>query len=78
MLMWLFNPGDKVCDHFNIRDDLRIVTRLFINMHWYGHHAVWAAIWYARQFPPMYTAATGVIYGHIHKGHRPQGHLRGA
>jgi len=53
MVMWLFNPGDKVCDHFNIRDDHRIVTRLFINMHWYGHHAVWAAIWYARQFPPM-------------------------
>lgn len=51
ILVWLFNPGDKLCDVFNIRDEHRFIARTFVNIHWYGHFAVWLAIIYARQFP---------------------------
>lgn len=51
MITWLFNPGDKICDHFNIRGEHRFIARLFINMHWYGHFAVWFAFEYANWFP---------------------------
>ena len=51
MWMWLFNPGEKVCDFFTIKDDHRFIARTFINMHWYGHFAVWFAYLYATRFP---------------------------
>ena len=51
MLMWLMNPGDKICDAVNIRDEHRFIARLFVNMHWYGHFAVWFALIYAEKFP---------------------------
>ena len=52
MIFWLFNPGEKICDLFGIQGtEHRFVTRLFVNMHWYGHFAVWFALIYAEQFP---------------------------
>jgi hypothetical protein len=51
MLMWLVNPGDKACDVFNIKGEHRFIARLFINIHWYGHFAVWFALLYAEHFP---------------------------
>lgn len=51
MIMWLVNPGDKICDIFKIKDEHRFIARLFVNMHWYGHFAVWFALTYAETFP---------------------------
>jgi len=51
MLLWFLNPGQKVCEKFNIKGEHRMIARTFVNMHWYGHFAVWLAIVYARQFP---------------------------
>ncbi len=51
MLMWLVNLGNKVCDYFHISGQHRFITRLFVNMHWYGHFAVWFALLYAEAFP---------------------------
>jgi hypothetical protein len=51
MLTWLFNPGDKVCDLFKINGEHRFIARLFVNIHWYGHFAVWFAYLYSEQFP---------------------------
>ncbi len=51
MLYWLVNPGDKICDYFGIYGEHRFIARIFVNIHWYGHFAVWLAILYAEQFP---------------------------
>ena len=51
MATWLLNPGDKLCDVFHITGEHRFIARLFINMQWYGHFAVWFAFLYAEAYP---------------------------
>jgi len=53
MMAWLFNPGQKICERFNIKGEHRMIARVFVNLHWYGHFAVWLAVVYARQFPAI-------------------------
>jgi hypothetical protein len=36
MLLWFLNPGQKVCEKFNIKGEHRMIARTFVNMHWYG------------------------------------------
>jgi len=30
-----------------------MIARTFVNLHWYGHFAVWLAVLYAQQFPAL-------------------------
>ena len=51
LLIWLINPGYKICQFFHVTNDHKTIMRAFINLTWYSHWGAWIALLYVINNP---------------------------
>ena len=51
LIVFLINPGFKICEFFNVKNDNKTILRTFINLTWYSHWGAWVTLIYVTRYP---------------------------